>query len=357
MPYKRPTLPEISSRILADIDSRLEGLDARLRRSVLNVVAKALAGACHGLYGYLDDIARQSMPDTAEDAALERWAAIWGLSRREALAAAGAVTITGTSGSVVPVLTLLQRSDGAEFLTTTADATLVDGSVVVDVVAVVAGTAGNTAAGVGLTIVEPIDGVVTTALVAAPGLADGTEAESNDALRARLMARIQAPPHGGAAFDYVAWACQVSGVTRAWCFPQIRGAGTVDVYFVRDNDASVIPSDIEVQQVQVYLETVRPVTADVLALAPVPDSLDFTISGLSPADAATRAAVAAELQDLLLREAVPSDGAGQGTILLSHIREAISVALGEVDHVLVAPAADVVPALGHMAVMGAITWI
>lgn len=356
MAFQRPTLATISERILADIDSRLEGLDARLRRSVLNVISKSLSGACHGLYGYLDEIARQSMPDTAEDAYLERWAAVWGISRSNAVAAAGPITVTGISGSTIPALTLLQRSDGAEFLTTSADVDLVDGSAEVQVAAVVSGTVGNTVAGIPMTFMEPIDGVNTSAVVAAAGLSGGTEAETNAALRARLIARIQAPPHGGAAFDYVAWATSISGVTRAWCFPQIRGAGTVDVYIVRDNDDSNIPSDIEVQAVQVYLETVRPVTADVLVLAPVPDALDFTISGLNPNDAATKAAVTAELADLLLREAIPSDGAGQGIILLSHIREAISVALGEIDHVLVSPAADVEPALGHMAVMGTVTW-
>jgi uncharacterized phage protein gp47/JayE len=64
-----------------------------------------------------------------------------------------------------------------------------------------------------------------------------------------------------------------------------------------------------------------------------------------------QAAVQAELQDLLLREAKPG-----GTILLSHIRAAISAAAGETDYVLASPAADVTNTAGNMSTMGSITW-
>jgi uncharacterized phage protein gp47/JayE len=97
------------------------------------------------------------------------------------------------------------------------------------------------------------------------------------------------------------------------------------------------------------------VTADVTVFAPTPVKLDFTIS-LTPDTTAARAAVQAELEDLLLREAEPEDGDGSGTILVSHIREAISLAAGETDHALTAPAADVTLAAGEMSVMGTITW-
>ena len=70
-----------------------------------------------------------------------------------------------------------------------------------------------------------------------------------------------------------------------------------------------------------------------------------------------RAVVEAELEDLLTREGEVDDGSGSGTILLSHIREAISVATGETDHTLTAPAADVTFSLGEIAVMGTVTWV
>ena len=45
MPYDRPTLEELTDQLIADIDSRLEGTDPRLRRSFLGVLSQSLSGA------------------------------------------------------------------------------------------------------------------------------------------------------------------------------------------------------------------------------------------------------------------------------------------------------------------------
>lgn len=350
MPFQRPTLEELIERAAADIATRLPGADARLRRSNLNVLTRVHSGAVHGLYGYLDFVARQVMPDTAEREFLARWASVWGIARKSASYAEGNVTFTGTNGSIIPEGTLLQRGDGAEY-TTDAETTIAAGTATVAATASVAGAAGNADAGVMLSLVSPITGVNTAATVAAGGIAGGADEESDESLLARLLARIQEPPHGGAAFDYVQWALDVPGVTRAWVYPQELGVGTVTVRFVRDDDPSIIPDAAEVQAVQDYIDERRPVTADVTVVAPIAVPLDFEISGLLPDSQAVRDAIAAELADLLRREAEPG-----GTILISHIREAISIAAGEHDHVLVSPTADVTHATGEIAVMGSITW-
>ena len=70
--------------------------------------------------------------------------------------------------------------------------------------------------------------------MAAGGLAAGSDAETDESLRARVLRRIQKPPQGGAGYDYVAWALEVPGVTRAWVYPAEMGLGTVTVRFVRD---------------------------------------------------------------------------------------------------------------------------
>jgi uncharacterized phage protein gp47/JayE len=155
---------------------------------------------------------------------------------------------------------------------------------------------------------------------------------------------------GGARSDYEAWALQVAGVTRAWVYPLENGPGTVVVRFVRDNDTSLIPDSAEVAAVQAYIDDLRPVTANVTVEAPTASPLNMTIQ-LTPNTAAVRAAVTAELTDVLQREAAPG-----GTILLSHLREAISVAAGEVNNVLTTPTADVTHAAGEMPVLGTITW-
>lgn len=350
MSFARPDLPTLIERATQDIETRLPGADARLRRSNLAVLARVQSGAVHGLYGYLDWIARQVMPDTADAEQLDRWSAIWGVARKPAEFAAGSVTVTGNAGAVVPAGAELRGADGQSYLVD-SEVSLAGSSDLVDCTASTAGQAGNLDAGTALTFASPIAGVNSAAVVAAGGLVGGADAETDDALRARLLARIQQPPQGGAAHDYQAWALAVPGVTRAWVYPGELGAGTVTVRFVRDDDASPIPDAGEVATVQTYIDERRPVTADVLVVAPVATPLALTLS-VTPDTTAVRAAVEAELADLMLREAEPG-----ATLLLTHLREAISLAVGETDHALISPAADVTHGAGQMPTLGAITWI
>lgn len=346
MSYSRPSLSEIINRVSSDVISRLAQDDV-LRRSDAEVYARVVAGVTHGLYGFIDWLSRQVIYDTAEAEILDRWASIWGVMRKPAAAATGSVTFTGLIGAVVPAGQLLQALDGVQYQTT-ADATFVGATVVAAIEALTPAAAGNRAAGQTLTLATPVAGVQPGALATA--LSGGADIETDEALRARLLSRIQTPPHGGSAADYVAWALEVSGVTRAWCYPLELGPGTVTVRFMRDDDASAIPDAGEVAAVQAYIDALRPVTAQVSVLAPVAAPLNFTIA-VTPNTAAVKAAVQAELADLILRQAQPG-----GTLLISKIRSAISAAAGEDNYVMTVPAADVVSGVGAISTLGVITW-
>jgi uncharacterized phage protein gp47/JayE len=350
MPFSRPSLAELVDRVQSDIEVGLPGADARTRRSVLDVLARAEAGAVHGLYGYLAWLALQAMPDTAEIEHLDRWSRIWGVARKTATQAAGPVAFAGTDGVTVPAGTTLRRSDGAEYATL-ADATIAAGAASAAVEAAVAGAAGNTDAGVKLSLVTPIAGVQNQATVAAGGISAGEDVESDDRLRDRLLERIRKPPQGGAAHDYVAWTLEVAGATRAWVYPEQLGAGTVEVLFVMDDKpGTIIPDAGEVADVQAHIDARRPVTAAVTVAPPTAVPLNLTIR-LVPASQAVKDAVAAAIADLLRREAEPG-----GTILHSHLEEAVSLAAGETDSDVQIPAGNVVHGFGQIAVMGAITW-
>ncbi|MFC3716796.1 baseplate J/gp47 family protein [Luteimonas soli] len=349
MPFNRPSLSAIIDRVSADIESRLPGADARLRRSNLAVLARAQAGGMHGLYGYVDNVARQVMPDTAEAEVLERHASIWGLARKGADAAMGSVVFTGASGMIIPAGVLLQRADGVEYETSAAG-TITAGTATLSVIARTPGEAGNATAGTRLALAAQIIGVSSAATVAAGGLSRGTDVEADAALRARVLARIQQPPHGGADFDYAGWALEVPGVTRVWVSPLEMGAGTVTVRFVRDGDAGILPDSAEVAAVQAYIDARRPVTAEVFVVAPVALPVNITLSA-EPDSAEVRAAIEAELADVFLRESVPG-----GTLLFSHLNEAVSLASGEHDHTITVPAGDVVADTGEMPTLGTISW-
>lgn len=346
MAFERPSLSALVTRIEADFVSRLTAGGALVRRSVVKVLARVMAGAMHLLYGNVNFVSKQILPDTAEAEYLDRHAGIWGITRHAATYAEGTVTFTGTNGTLIPSGTELSSPDGKTY-TTDANGTISAGSATVAITASEAGTESNLDVASELSPSSPIAGIDSTVTVATA--TDATDTESDEDLLERVLTRIQTPPAGGTENDYITWAKEVAGVTRAWCFPERMGPGTVGVTFVRDDDEDIIPSAGELTEVEDYIEDRRPVTATVTVFAPTPVELDFEIDGV--ADAAVRTAIEAELEDLIRREAEP-----EGTLLISHIREAISKAEGEEDHDLVSPAADVVAGTGELTVMGTITW-
>lgn len=350
MPITRPTLPQLVDRAQTDLEGRLLDGAKALPRSTISVLARVTAGQAHGLYGYLEWAKDQPFPDTAEAEYLERHARIWGISRKPAVASTGQVSIPGTNGAVLPAGAQLQRVDGVLF-EVTAEATVAEGAALASITAVEPGQAADTPAGVSLTLTAPVTSMQSVGLVQAAGLTGGVDQEADEPLRARVIARIQAPPHGGAGQDYEAWALAVPGVTRAWVYPRHMGAGTVGVAIVADADPDTPIPDAElVEAAQTYIDAARPVTAEVFVFAPTPLEVDITVT-LSPDTSATRAAVTAELGDLFAREAVP----GQ-VIYLSHLREAISISPGETNHVLSAPTADIAPGALEFPVLGTITF-
>lgn len=350
MAFTRPTLAELADRITQDFVSRLNLVAPILRRSMVYVLARVVAGAAHMLHGHLEFLSRQVFPDLSEGEYLVRQASLFGLSRKAAAFASGPVSLTGSDGTAVPLGTILLRSDGAQF-ETVEEANIVAGVATVTVMAVLAGEAGNTPATSVLTFESPIAGISSSATVASASIGGGSEEETDAQLRARLLERMRTPPHGGSAADYIAWALEVAGVTRAWVYPLEDGPGTVTVRFVRDDDASIIPDAGEVSTVQAYLDERRPVTALLTVAAPVAVALNYTIS-ITPDTAAGRAAVEAELVDLLRRDAKPG-----GAILRSQIDVAIGVSEGVNDFTVTVPASDVTHTAGQIAVPGTITWV
>lgn len=360
MPFARPSLTSLVDRIRGDLRGRLSIIGPLVRRAMVDVLGSVWAGGIHEVYGFLAWLALQLFATTAERAALLVKAAMYGITPIPATYAAGNVTATGTGGTAIPINTIL-RLDATTTYRVTVGQVLAGGPpalATLPVVAVLAGAAGNIPEGAVLTFEPPIVGVTNPAAVAIGGIIGGEDEESTEKIRARFLLRLRQPPEGGADQDYEAWALKAAaGVTRAWVYANELGLGTVVVRFVRDLDAvTIIPDAGEVATVQAAENAQRPITAAVTVLAPTTLAVAFTIH-VVPDNADTRVAVTAELADLMRRVAEPGNGLGRGTVLLSAMRTAIGVAAGVTDYTLTVPAASVVPAVGELAVPGAITWI
>lgn len=362
MPFDRPTLSQLRREAVTDFEGAETEADARLTKNNISVLTSVQGGLVHGLYGYLSWMVGQFLPDKAESYFLERWAAIWKVFRKPSTKAQGFVSFTGTPEAAVPAGLVLQTADRIELETTEGGFLDGDGSLTLTASATQEGAAGNLAAGVTLSLVEAVAGVNAQALVAAGGLAGGADEEHDDDLRARFLLRVGEPPQGGALHDYRLWALEVPGVTRAWAVAGEIGLGTVTVRFMMDDvraeenglpQGSGAPNyDGDLAAVHTHIEEVRPATADVFVAAPVGVPLNLTIQGLSPDTPGVRAAIKAEIMDLLYRDGQPG-----GTIRLSRLGEAISIAAGEGHHKITAPLDDVEHAIGEIPVLGDINYV
>ena len=346
MTFIRPTLSELVERNRGDIETRLPGADSRLRHSVLDVLARMHGGAMSGAYGYVDFLARQLFPDTADGEYLARHAANWGIRRKAAVAATASVLATGVDGTTIEAGTEALRVDGAVF-TVTADAIISGGSATLSIEAVEAGPDSNLTQGTSLTLANAILGINAKLTVSAIGKAGALE-EDDASLLARLLDRIRTPPQGGSVNDYRAWALAQAGVTRAWVYPEWLGAGTVGVSFVMDDREDIIPQPADLEAVQSALDALRPVTANLTVFAPTPQPVNVVLR-VAPSTQLVRDAIEAELADFFARDAQPG-----GTIYLSRLSETISLAEGEFSHTIELPSADVTPEPGRIPSLGSV---
>jgi uncharacterized phage protein gp47/JayE len=351
MVWNTPTLRQIRQRVRDDVTTRIPGADATVPNSNLRVMADANAGLALEEHGYLLWLTQQLLPDTASTEWLERWANIrLRRGRKAATFATGTVTLTGNAGTILPAGTSLLYGS-LEFLTT-AELTIGAGPTAVAVEARAAGAASTLELGGTLRLTQATAGVNASAIVTSTQ--PGIDEESDDDLRLRVLDRLQMPPMGGDQNDYVAWTLEVPGVTRAWSAPLEMGMGTVTVRFMMDDlrvASEGFPLAEDIDAVRAHLDTVRPVAVkDLFVVAPIPEPINFTIQNLSADTSSVRASIAASVEDMLARRAAP----GQ-KIYQSWVSEAVSAGSGEDHHNLVF-SDHAMPSLGHIAVLGTITY-
>lgn len=367
MPWITPTLADVRRRNRDYIASRLK--IAMVPNSITRVVADAQGGTAHLNLQYLDWLADQLMPDRSETEWLDRHGRLWlknadGTKGRKApTPASGLAKFTGVEGTILPIDTELRVASvgTGTVYRTAADAAIGSGPTSVPVIAIDAGSVGNLDPGDNLFLVTPVTGVDSQAEVVE--MVGGTDQETDDELRVRVKERIQKPPMGGDADDYVAWALAYPGVTRAWCSPKEMGIGTVTVRFMMDDLRAAqegFPGIEDVARVQAWIDSLRPVTAiDTFVLAPLREPVSFTLLDLEPNDESTLALIEESVREMMVDRAAPAyakDGIAQDaqTIYASWVSEAVSAAQG-VDHFKLVMEDHVPPTKGHLCVLANIT--
>lgn len=310
MPWQTPSLRQVREQVRDDVTTSLQG-SVVVGNTVLRVMCDAMAGVGRLVLKYLDWLALQLMPDTAESVWLDRHGQIWlvnadgSLGRKSPTPSSGTVQFTGLPGTVIPNGIELVSADGQSF-ETLETVTLGDQPTECAVRAINPGASGNLPVGTEMALSIPMASVSDITVVDIRG---GTEVETDDQLRARILARIREPPQGGCAYDYEHWAMAIPSVTRAWCAPREMGMGTVTVRFMEDAlraDQGGIPTQDDINVVAAYLDKVRPVAVrDFFVMAPVPEPINFSLS-LGQDSLTLRGQVAASVDAMIKEKAMPA---------------------------------------------------
>lgn len=368
MPFARPTLTALRNAAIQDVTtSGVPGLDGLLRNAVLRVLAWVMSGLAYSVYGYIDWVSREAVPFTATDEFLEAWAALIGVYRKDSTPATGFAKFTGTTGRTVTIGATLTRVDGTPYTVTSEGTADTFGDVTVGMVAAVNGAATDCDDGTPISLDPPIAGINSGGVTVGP-TTGGSDQESQDELRTRMLFKYASPPQGGAASDYIEWTLEVPGVTRAWIEPQGQGPGSVVVYPMfdlvnADNggfplgtdggatlETRLTPATGDQLAVADYIWPLRPVTALVYVAAPDPLPINVTLAALDPATVEIEAQITASLNDMFL-----AVGEVAGTIYPSQLYEAISLTPGVIHFVMTAPIAAVTASEGQLPVLGTLT--
>jgi uncharacterized phage protein gp47/JayE len=319
----------------------MPGTDAWVWPNNIYVSAKVIGGAVWEVFGRLAWMDRQRFAMTATGTELERHGLEYGITRKGASYSQGNLIVTSDIYPLtIPVGSPIIRSDGAVFnAVTSQDIGKYTLTATVQVIAAVAGKAGNTTYGAPFTCA--LSGV-TGAVVDQSGLGLGADLETDDQLRARILARKRYPPMGGAEYDYMEWGLSIPGVTRVFVEGNAYGRGTVGVWFLMDDTYPAgIPQTADVLNMQSVINALAPVTAKVIVAAPVADCMDIVINNLSPDTQATRISAGAEIASMFRKMTSPGLPNTPFTLYQSWISQAVGNATGQRSHTITAPASDI----------------
>jgi len=287
--YTAPTRAEIDAQIIASIEGQLGQTVTIFPKAFVRVLSKALSAVLSLAYQFIAWAIRQIFPATSDAESLSYYGDWYAMPRAAATSAILQITISGDDPTAIPAGTLWAY--GSLVFTQAADVVISSGTASAQIQALAYGIAGNLPPSTVLFLPSPKAGV-TGAVVAAVSTA-AVDEEPLDLWRSRIVQRMQNQPQGGATGDYIRWAMEVAGIAGA----HVKKIGT-DVYLyplAALTGSARIPDAPKLAEVQTYLQDPirRPLCATVYASAPVSRTVSLSISGLSPADANTKANITA----------------------------------------------------------------
>ena len=225
-------IDEIHSRMLSELPQNLDQTEGGFIWDMTRPSAMEKSYTMSAL----NAVVQMIFPEWAEGIILDYHAKRNGIARKEASKATGTVHIVGTGNVLIPLgyvfstpgttLTTAVTFEATEAVTLEYDED--EGAYIADVPVICqeAGLIGNVPA-YGISVMAvPLSGI--TELYNENSLTDGTDEESDDELRERVMEfdRNQNVSYIGNDYDYKRWAMEIDGVGSASVIREWQGHGT-----------------------------------------------------------------------------------------------------------------------------------
>ncbi len=296
--------------LVEDMAATVQGRAAKLvdfgAGSVTRAILEATASTALWLQYVGIQILLTARLSTSTGSDVDSFVADYGLARLPAVAATGQVTLSRyapTGSASVPVGAIVRTGDASQSFAVTADATnpafdvpsqsyLVPAgvaSVTVPVQAQVAGAAGNVSAGAIVLVGSAVPGINLVSNAA--GLANGANAESDDALKARFQAYIASLSKSTLTAVEAAVAGVEQGLTYSVAENADEAGGWRPGHFVVTlDDGSGTPSDALKSQVYAAVDAVRPIASTFSVQSPQVLVANVSMS-ITPAPGVSKAAL------------------------------------------------------------------
>lgn len=261
--YETMTFESILGEMFKLIPNNMD----RREGSIIYDATAPCAYSIADMYFKLDNHLNLVFVDTAAGEYLDRLAISYGLKRKEAMR----TVRTGMFNTKLPDNSRFSTTGEAALVFTAGEIVSKEGGYIYRLICETPGKEGNDVSGE-LLPVEYVNGLTTAEL--GEVIIPGTEEETDDALRDRLLKKIQQPAAGGNVNDYYNWAMKCAGVGAVKVFPLADGPGTVKVVLADEHGRSVESGTAK--KVAEYIEGQRPIGADVTVVPATEKQVNVT---------------------------------------------------------------------------------
>lgn len=222
------------------------------------------------------------------------------------------------------------------------------------------GQSENLEAGTVISLITPIAGVDNDSYVQYGAVAGGTDQETDEDYRVRVIYAWQNPAATFNEAAIVISASAVAGVTRVFVRSTTPYVGAVTVYIMRDNDENPIPEVSELNAVKAKLLETMPAVMDaddLVVSAPTAVPVPFTFSSLVPNTVTMQNAITENLR-VLFQERTDVGVDLPEAAFLSAIYQTVDLDTGDVveSFALSTPTANVAMDDDEIPTLGTITF-